>query len=374
MVTINIDSLLETASRIGWSIYIVYVVALTVRNAIRYGPVRAGLELLTLKVLVPFLLPLLLNLLSLSIVFIAPQEVGVVVSVISPGGIRPQAVRAGLHFIVPILESDAKYPTYWQTYTMSAKPTEGQKLGNDSIRARTSDGQEVLIDTSVIFRIDEQQAVTIYTDWQERYIQDFVRPVIRAIVRRQVSQFTVEEVNSSSRRDLEALLDRLLEAEFSDKGLILDQFLLRDIAFSLEYAAAIEKKQVALEGQQRTEYEAQQVINLAEGNAQAIRLEADARADALKTIAEALAGNQDLLTYTYIEKLAPDINVMLLPSDSPFLFPLPDAAGIASTVTDTIGLAAEVLDSEPVMTPTTSAPRQNNPPPAGPTATPPPPN
>ena len=33
---------------------------------------------------------------------------------------------------------------------MSAKPSEGEVKGNDSIRARTSDGQEVLLDSSVI--------------------------------------------------------------------------------------------------------------------------------------------------------------------------------------------------------------------------------
>jgi hypothetical protein len=31
-----------------------------------------------------------------------------------------------------------------------------------------------------------------------------------------------------------------------------------------------------------------------------------------------------LLTYLYISKLAPNIQVMLLPSGSPFLFPLPE--------------------------------------------------
>jgi len=30
------------------------------------------------------------------------------------------------------------------------------------------------------------------------------------------------------------------------------------------------------------------------------------------------------LTYLYIEKLSPNVEVMFLPSDAPFIFPLPD--------------------------------------------------
>ena len=78
----------------------------------------------------------------------------------------------------------------------------------------------------MIYKVDEEQAVTIHVDWQERYAEEFVRPVVRAIVRRQVSQFTAREVNSFKRTDLEAALDRILAQEFGEKGLILDQFLL----------------------------------------------------------------------------------------------------------------------------------------------------
>lgn len=96
-----------------------------------------------------------------------------------------------------MLEDMAIYPIYWQTYTMSSSLTEGDTLGDDSIRARTSDGQEVRLDTSVIFRINTDQAVLVHIDWQARYIQDFIRPIVRGVVRTQVSQFTVKEVNSS---------------------------------------------------------------------------------------------------------------------------------------------------------------------------------
>lgn len=351
MLTVNIDSLAARVAQIAWIAFTVYTAILVFDTIRRNGVLQGTMRLLTFRILLPFAVSVGLQVLSMSIVFVAPQQVGVVVSAWSPNGIRPKALSPGLHFIIPLIEAEAKFPTYWQTYTMSGKFQEGAENGNDAIRARTSDGQEVELDTSVIFRIEEQQAVTIYTDWQQRYVEDFVRPVIRGYVRRQVSQFTVQEVNSSARSDLEALLDRLLREEFADKGLILDQFLLRDVSFSAQYASAVEEKQVALEGEVRTRYQAQQEVNLAEGRATAIRLEAEAQADALRQIAEALETNDQLLTYSYIQRLAPEIDVMLLPNDAPFLFPLPD---IQSTQLVTTPLQSNLPITSPLPTTTPS--------------------
>ena len=61
----------------------------------------------------------------------------------------------------------------------------------------------------------------------------------------------------------------------------------------------------------------------AEGNAKAIVIEANAEAEALELIAEALKLNPDLLTFEYIKKLSAGIQVMLVPNDNPYLLPLP---------------------------------------------------
>jgi regulator of protease activity HflC (stomatin/prohibitin superfamily) len=52
-------------------------------------------------------------------------------------------------------------------------------------------------------------------------------------------------------------------------------------------------------------------------------IEARAEAEALQLIANVLAKYPELLTYRYIEKLAPGIQVMLVPNDNPYLLPLP---------------------------------------------------
>lgn len=382
----NLDQLLQTISYIAWIFFGIFAIVVFVRTLMRQGPVLAILQLLSGRVLLPLLVVIIISFISAAVFFIPPTHVAVVISLISPGGVRPEPLRAGLHLIIPILETEVSYPVYWQTYTMSNKMGEGAVAGDDSIRARTSDGQEVRLDSSVIFRIDLEQAVTLHVDWQERYIEDFVRPVVRGYVRTQVSQFTVQEVNSSARRDLEITLGRLLSEEFAGKGIIMDQFLVRDISFTEEYAQAIEEKQVALEDMERTEHQAQQVRNLAEGErdrliteaegrreqymleaegrAKAILVEAEAQSAALKLIAEALAQNPDLLTYEYINKLSPNIRAMLVPNNAPLILPLQDLVNEMDstepvTATATIAATPESLRTAPPNTTPTPAATRN---------------
>jgi hypothetical protein len=53
----------------------------------------------------------------------------------------------------------------------------------------------------------------------------------------------------------------------------------------------------------------------------------------LDLIAKALQNNPDLLTYTYINKLAPGIQVMLVPNNAPYLLPLPTMGPPAQSAT-----------------------------------------
>jgi hypothetical protein len=60
-------------------------------------------------------------------------------------------------------------------------------------------------------------------------------------------------------------------------------------------------------------------------------IQAKAEADALVMIAAALNNNPDLLTYQYITKLAPNVQVMYLPSGQPYLITLPTAQPSTTT-------------------------------------------
>ena len=354
-----LDRLLNYLTIIAWIILVLYVVLAFIRTFRLFGWKEALNGLLSFRVLAIVVILIAISLLNISLVFVEPQEAGVVVSLVQPDGYRPQPLRSGLHWIVPLMERVVYYPMFWQTFTMSSEPSEGTKAGNDSIGARTSDGQEVSLDTSVIFRIDPNELTRINVDWQQRYIQDFVRPMLRGIVRTEVSQFTADEVNSSKRKVLESSLDDLIREEFRSKGFILDQFFLRKITFSPQYASAIEAKQVAEQARTQKEYEAEQIRTIAEairdktkleaeGKAQAILLTAQSEQEALNLIAAALKKDPNLLVYRYIDKLSPGIQVMLIPSNNPLLLPMPNLFGTPSASS----VISPSLSLAPLATPT----------------------
>jgi regulator of protease activity HflC (stomatin/prohibitin superfamily) len=282
----------------------------------------------------------ILTILGSGLVYVESNERGVV-KTIRAGGVRPEALGPGLHWILPIVEQVVTYSISNQTYTMSGVVLEGQIQGDDSIRARTKDGQEVIIDASVIYQIDPAKVVPLHIVWQERYENGIVRPEARGIIRDAVSQYGVEEVVSTKRAEMVQIISESLAATLSENNLRLLDFVLRDIHFSEEYAAAVEQKQIAEQQAQQArltveqkKQEAEQARQVAQGQADAaviaaqgaaearlIQAEAEARANEL--LAASLENNPELLQYQYILKLSPGVQTIFIPSGNQFILPLP---------------------------------------------------
>jgi regulator of protease activity HflC (stomatin/prohibitin superfamily) len=332
----NITTLLQGFAALLWLLVIALLVLVVVRASRRAktGPIATAL-------LVTFVLALVMSIISAGLVFIQPEERGVVISALQPKGYREQALQPGLRWIIPYFENAVIYPIKRQSYTMSIAPLEGQMQGDDSVAARTLDGQEIFLDASMIYAIDPEKVVNVHIVWQNRYTNELVRPLARGVIRDAVSQYGVQEVYSTKRTEMSDTIKESLRLKLAENGLILSDFVLRNITFSPEYAASVEQKQIAEQQAQQARFvveqrkqEAEQarqqaqgladaVVIRAEGAAEARVIEANAEAQALEAIAAALADKPDLLTYQYITKLAPDIRVMLVPNNAPFLLPLP---------------------------------------------------
>jgi regulator of protease activity HflC (stomatin/prohibitin superfamily) len=318
-------------------------------RASRNRPVKGSLTVLVIVGAVAALL----SIVSAGLVFIRPEERGVVISAIAPDGYRTEPLQPGLRWIIPFFENVIVYPISRTSYTMSIAPNEGEIQGDDSITARTADGQEIFVDASVIYSIDPAEVVKVHINWQDRYADGLVRPLARGVIRDVVSQFGVEEVYSSQRVLMIQDISDQMAQKLEDNGLVLVEFILRNITFSAEYAASVEQKQIAeqlaqqavfvveqrkQEAEQarqtaqgvadasviRAKGDAASVLVAAEAQAKARVIEATAEKEALNLIAQALEGNDNLLLYQYISKIAPALKVMLLPSESPFLLNLPE--------------------------------------------------
>ena len=294
------------------------------------------------------LIAVILTTLGAGLVFLQADEYGVVISAFQPNGYRTQPLGPGLHWIVPFVESVKTYSVARQTYTMSSTNTEGQVIGDDSIQARTKDGQQVFIDASVIYAADPTQLIQLHITWQNRYEENVVRPVARAAIRNAVSQFGVEEIVSTKRTELEQAIRTEIEQKLKENNILMSDFLLRNIRFSDEYAAAVEQKQVAEQQAQQAKFvveskkqEAEQARQVAQGQAdaaviaaqgaaQAQIIQAEAQAQANELIGQSLQQNPEILQYQYILKLAPGVQTIFIPSGNQFILPLPNTTAQTS--------------------------------------------
>jgi regulator of protease activity HflC (stomatin/prohibitin superfamily) len=354
----NIAILVQGFSSLLWLAAVVFLVVMIVM-ASRGRPIhRGGIILAGFGAAA-----VIFTVVSSGLVFINPQERGVVISALSPTGYRSEALQPGLRWIIPFAENVITYPISKQTYTMSIAQSEGQIQGDDSIAARTLDGQEIYVDASVIYAIDPDKVVQVHIAWQNRYGDDLVRAQSRGIIRDAVSQYGVQDVVSAKRFEMVNKIREDMGTKLSENGLMLVDFVLRNISFTQEYAASIEQKQIAEQQAQQAKLvveskkqEAEQARQAAQGQADARVIEAkadaesrvinakaeaearliqaDAEAQSLEKISKALANKPELLQYQYITKLGPNVQVMLLPSDSPFILPLPGTSG-TTTVTPT---------------------------------------
>ncbi|MBE0681234.1 MAG: prohibitin family protein [Anaerolineales bacterium] len=335
----NIASLLQGIASFAWIGVIGVFAAIFIRTS-RNQAVKG----LSTAAVVLVVLAILLTTASASIVFIEPDELAVVVTVIGGEGIRSESLPAGLHWIVPFAERVERYSILNQTYTMSSVADEGEFASEDSIQVRTKDGQQVYIDASVIYAVDPLKATDLYRTWRFSYEDGLVRPQARGVIRDVASQYGVEEIVSSKRTEMQLLITEELTKIFTANNLVLRDFVLRNIRFSDEYALAVEQKQIAEQQAQQAKFvveskkqEAEQARQIAQGQADAAviaaqgaaearLIEAQAEAEANRLIAESIT--PQLVQYQYVLKLAPGVSTIFIPSGNQFILPLPNTTAI----------------------------------------------
>ncbi len=113
----NVADVLGALSTVAW-MGVLALVALLIARAGRGKPVKSG----GVMVLGLIVAAVVLTVVSAGLVFVQPEERGVVISAIDPQGYREQALQPGLRWVVPFFETVVTYPISRQTYTMSIAP------------------------------------------------------------------------------------------------------------------------------------------------------------------------------------------------------------------------------------------------------------
>lgn len=226
----------------------------------------------------------LLGLSTASIVQIDAGEVGVQILY---GRVQNDVLYSGLHFINPLMEVQ-KMDVKTQNYTMSAVRDEGAKEGDDAVRALTSDGLEVVVDVTVLYRVLPSDAPVILRQTGLDYTDKIVRPLARTRIRDNAVYYDAVSLYSSKRDEFQRRIFQSIASEFEKRGLLLEQLLIRNISLPQAVKTSIEQKMTAEQDAQKMQY----VLQKEQQEAQRKRVEAQGIADYQRIISESLTDRQ----------------------------------------------------------------------------------
>ncbi|MEN9569352.1 MAG: hypothetical protein RL172_583 [Bacteroidota bacterium] len=212
------------------------------------------------------------------------------------GSIQPEVLQSGLHFVNPMLDIKT-IDIKTQNYTMSGVHDEGQKSGDDAIRVLTSDGLEVTIDLTVLFRVVATEAPRLLRETGEDFTDKIVRPLTRTKIRDNAVYYQAVDLYAGKRDEFQQRIYKSIEDDFKKRGLMLEQLLVRNITLPNSVKASIESKINAEQEAKKMEF----VLQKEKQEAERKRVEAQGIADYQRIINTGLTDQQ--LQYEQIKAM-----------------------------------------------------------------------
>lgn len=203
------------------------------------------------------------------------------------GEVKPNILESGLHVVNPLIDI-TPFDIQTQNYTMSALNEEGTKQGDDAIRVLSADGLEVVIDLTVLYRVDPVEAPVIFKKLGVTYSDKIVRPVTRTRIRDNAVFYDAVALYSSKREEFQDKIYTSIENDFKKRGIILEDLLIRNINLPASVKTTIESKINAEQEAQKMQF----VLQKEKQEAERKRVEAQGIADYQKIISSGLTDKQ----------------------------------------------------------------------------------
>ena len=188
------------------------------------------------------------------------------------GKVEDQTVSAGVHIIAP-----------WQRIVKLDNRTQKVEVKTQTF---SSDIQQVDVQMSVNYAIDQNTAQELYKTVGVNYYENIVYPRILENTKAVFAQFTAEEL-VGTRQHLSTQIQEKLAKDVAPYGIQIISFALEDIDFTDAFTNAVEAKQVAQQNKLTAETEQAQKTMEQEAAARRSVIDAQAAAEVAKIQAEA---------------------------------------------------------------------------------------
>lgn len=198
---------------------------------------------------------------------VAASRVGIVTSF---GEVQPLALTEGPHFVKP-----------WEKVAEVFVGLDVTKVEN--AQAASKDLQTVHTDIVSNFRVDSSKARALYEkDPSLNYVGNYVNPAIFEVFKAVVARYTAEEL-VTRRNEVSDAITAALRVKLAQYGIIVQDINITNFKFSKAFDDAIEAKVTASQNAekaqrdlQRVQFEAEQKVAQAKGDAEAIRIQSEA--------------------------------------------------------------------------------------------------
>lgn len=212
------------------------------------------------------------------------------------GRVKDEPLPSGLHFINPFT-SVVEMEVRTRNYTMSNVSDEGVKRGDDSIQVITSDGLTVKLDCTIFYSLQQAQVARIYREIGPDVEEKILRSEIRASLRDAAANLLATELYTSKRQTFVDQVSRTLKASFEQRGVSLEQVLLRNVILPEQITRAINDKIAADQEAQKMAF----VLQKEKQEAERKRIEAEGQAKAQQIVSQSLT--PQIIEYQRIQAL-----------------------------------------------------------------------
>ena len=230
--------------------------------------------------------------LASSLAYVPAGNVGVLTMF---GRVTNDVLSEGTHLVSPLKRN----------FTMSVRTQELQEQAS----VPSQEGLLVTLDTSLLFRLNPEQAHVAYRTIGPDYVNVVIVPNLRSAIRSITAANSANALYTGQREVVAQRIAEELRRELEPRGVVIESLLLRDVQLPQMLRQAIEAKQQAEQEALRMSF----ILEREKQEAERKRIEAAGISDFQKIVAQGIS--QQLLTWKGIEateKLAASSNAKVV--------------------------------------------------------------
>ncbi|HNT29520.1 MAG TPA: prohibitin family protein [bacterium] len=146
-------------------------------------------------------------------------------------GVLRKVLKPGLHLKIPFWQKAKLFNTQIQEYPVKKgfNAKNEQAIGDKDIIALTVDDRPVSLEGTILFRINAEDASSLWENIGDDFVKKIIRPITRSRIRMVISNYTNMEIYTKQ-DEIELSIERELKPVFETKSLVLEDVLLSNIS------------------------------------------------------------------------------------------------------------------------------------------------